>query len=171
MDAQSPNPIAKAFWQCTPALLAMAGVLVSLIPFGLVTHWLVFPALALTAVYFWAINQPSLLPPILIFLIGLAQDFLSGGPVGLWAFVYLVAYAGVLSQRSILFAQSFPMLWAGFLIVASIVGILVWLVGSFYYSQALNVMPIALQVLVTAMVYPVMNKIYAQVQNNINLAA
>ena len=171
MDTQTSNPVAKTLWQCTPSILAILGVLISLIPFGLISHWLVFPALALTAVYFWAINQPSLLPPLLIFLIGLTQDFLSGGPIGLWAFVYLVAYASVLSQRSILFAQPFPMIWAGFLIVAMIVGVLVWTVGSFYYSQPLNVMPIALQVLVTAVVYPVMSRIYTHVQSNINMTA
>lgn len=171
MEAQSPNQIAKAFWQCTPGMIALIGVLLSLIPFGLVSHWLVFPALALTAVYFWAINQPSLLPPAVIFMIGLAQDFFSGGPVGLWALVYLVAYASVLSQRNILYSQPFAVLWGGFLILSLVVGVLIWLVGSFYYSQVLNVGPIALQVLSTSLVYPIMSKIYSQVQTNISIAS
>ena len=171
MDAPNSNPIEKMLWQCAPGLLALICVLISLIPFGLVTHWLVFPALTLTAIYFWAINQPSLLPPIVIFMIGLLQDFLSGGPIGLWAFVYLVAFAAVLSQRNILHAQPFPMLWAGFLMMALMVGVILWLVGSFYYSQALNVVPIMLQVVVTALVYPVMNRIFKSVQQNINTAA
>lgn len=167
MDGQTSSPVAKALWQCTPAALTLSCVLLSLVPFGLATHWLVFPALALTAVFFWAINQPSLLPPVFIFCVGLTQDFLTGGPIGLWAFVYLVAFGAVISQRNLLFSQPFPMLWAGFLLVTVLAGVLVWLVGSFYYSKALNVGPIALQSMITVLIYPLMNKIYRHVQNNI----
>lgn len=170
-NAQSSNPFAKALWQCVPTVIALVGVLISLIPLGLVSHWLVFPVLALTAVYFWAINQPTLLPPVLVFVIGLAQDLLSGGPIGLWAFVYLVAYAAILSQRNLLFALPFVMLWGGFLIVAMGAGVLVWMVGSFYYSQVLSFSPIALQVAATALIYPLMSKIFSHVQTNINVVS
>ena len=53
----------------------------------------VVPALALVAVYYWAVHRPSLMPAWVVFLIGLFQDLLSGGPVGVGILSLLLVFA------------------------------------------------------------------------------
>ena len=57
------------------------------------------PAFTLMAVYHWTIYRPDLLPPIGLFAIGLAQDLLTGAPIGVGALMLLLARGAVLRYR------------------------------------------------------------------------
>jgi len=50
------------------------------------------PLLPLITLFIWSVRRPNFVSPAVIFLVGLVQDLLSGGPMGVWAFAYLVAF-------------------------------------------------------------------------------
>ncbi|MCB1531751.1 MAG: rod shape-determining protein MreD [Alphaproteobacteria bacterium] len=72
----------------------------------------------LMALYYWSIYRPTLLPRWLVFVLGCVTDFLSGFPIGVHAFLYLLVQWITGEQRKFLTAQPFIMLWLGFLIVS-----------------------------------------------------
>jgi rod shape-determining protein MreD len=74
-----------------PALLAMLLVMLVNMPVSLTGGLIPAPALALGCVYFWVLVRPDLMPPLVVLLIGLLEDLLSGGPPGLWAAGFLAA--------------------------------------------------------------------------------
>src|SRR6185312_3601712 len=75
-----------------PLLLAIGLVLLVNLPVSLTGRLLPAPVLALAAVYYWVLVRPDLMPPPAVFIVGLLEDVLSGGPPGLWAAGFLAAY-------------------------------------------------------------------------------
>ena len=66
----------------TPSLIAVALVIVSVLPLHIPSYSPVIPSLALMAVYYWVLHRPDLLPAIAVFLVGILHDILTGGPLG-----------------------------------------------------------------------------------------
>ena len=66
-----------------PFVSTMVCVLLSMVPFGLSSTVLAPPSFALIAVYLWTLMRPDLMPSWSVFLLGIFQDLLWGGPVGL----------------------------------------------------------------------------------------
>lgn len=89
----------------------------------------------LMAVYYWSIYRPALIPPWLIFLIGLLLDLLSGLPLGLNAAIFLLCRMAVTDQRRFLASQNFVMLWIGFTLVHICFVLAQWLVFSLIHRQ------------------------------------
>jgi rod shape-determining protein MreD len=92
-------------WIGVPALISLALTIAFAAPlriFGLAAPEPVFPvALA----FAWALVRPSLLGPLVLLLLGLFQDLFWGGPMGLWAISFLLAYGLALLGRSLMVGQ------------------------------------------------------------------
>ncbi|MEI6984521.1 MAG: rod shape-determining protein MreD [Rhodospirillaceae bacterium] len=102
--------------------LAPVAVTLMLVLFGMVPLYLpgydrVAPCLALMSVYYWAIHRPDLIGPSMAFAIGLLQDMVAGTPLGLTALVLVLCHLVVVYQRSFFLANSFVMLWVGFVFI------------------------------------------------------
>ncbi len=65
----------------------------------------------LMTIYYWGIYRPTLIPAWLVFIAGCIMDFLSGFPIGLNAFIFLVVQWSVIDQRRFLMGQSFLVVW------------------------------------------------------------
>jgi len=105
LEPYSPTPASRAgriFTIVAPFVMGLVCVLLSFVPFGRIVGSSLTPAFVLMAIYYWAIVRPEMFPPIAVFTVGLIFDLLSGGIIGLWAFVYVVTYAVVISQRLLL---------------------------------------------------------------------
>ncbi|MBT4710871.1 MAG: rod shape-determining protein MreD, partial [Alphaproteobacteria bacterium] len=100
-----------------PGLVTFVAVLLTVLPLGIPFAAVVTPFLSLMAVYYWSIYRPDLLPPAAVFVLGVLQDILTGGPVGLLALVLLLVQALAVSQRRILLGQAFSVEWAGLLLI------------------------------------------------------
>lgn len=50
------------------------------------------PSLPLIALYIWSVRRPWFVSPPVLLLVGLLQDLLSGGPMGVWALAYLIGF-------------------------------------------------------------------------------
>lgn len=112
------------------------------------------PPLTLMAVFYWAIHRPDLLRPIVVFLIGLLQDLLSGLPLGLSALVFTLAYWAVLTQRRFFLGNSFLLLWWGFGMVAFAAAAVQWIVYSLSFVTVLTVRPVLFQAMLAIAIFP-----------------
>ena len=91
------------------------------------------PFFVLMAIYYWAIYRPTLIPPAMVFVIGVLLDFLAGFPIGLHAILLLVVQWAVRDQRVFLMGQPYVMVWIGFVLVCSLFSCAEWL---FFWSYA-----------------------------------
>jgi rod shape-determining protein MreD len=102
-----------------PAATAVFAAILGLLPVPIPGYAALTPAFALMAVYHWSVYRPDLLPPSLLFAVGVAQDLVTGATVPASALVLLLARAGVLHYRRHFVGRPFPFVWAGF---AALVG-------------------------------------------------
>ena len=137
-----------------PTLSAFLCVLLAAIPYGIPQLGTVMPWLGLMPIYYWSIHEPRYMPYWVAFLIGLWQDVLTGGPLGLFALIFVLVRHFVVSQRLVFFKKPFLVGWWGLALVAIIAAAGGWLVASVYSGSVLAVSPFAVQIMLTIMVYP-----------------
>jgi rod shape-determining protein MreD len=97
-----------------PTLTMLVASFVSLAPVPLPGYTELTPAFALMALYHWTIYRPDLLPPVVLFAVGVGCDFLSGGPPGVMPLLFLLSRAAVLCCRRLFINRNFTLVWAGF---------------------------------------------------------
>ena len=143
--------LAKA---ATPTLLGFLGVLLLALPIRLAEGVVPTPLLPLVVVFFWSIYGPSYMPAASIFIMGLLQDLLMGGPLGLWPAVYLSTQYIVLSQRSYFIGREQKVVWIGFTFAAAGAALVLWLVMSLMSGALLPLGPLVYQMVATVALYP-----------------
>jgi rod shape-determining protein MreD len=109
---QPLNPLA---WLGAPALACVAASLVFAAPLEIAGFGLPRPVFALVPAFAWGVIRPSLVAPFLVVLLGLFEDLLTGGRLGLWPCALLSAYAVASFARPILTGQSFWTFWGWYL--------------------------------------------------------
>ena len=97
----------------TPSLIACALVILSVLPLHIPSYSSVVPSLALMAVFYWSLHRPDLLPAVAVFLVGILYDILTGGPMGVQAFILLVVYWVTGSQRQLFLVNRFSLSGGG----------------------------------------------------------
>jgi rod shape-determining protein MreD len=139
-----------------PFVTTLSFVIISVVPLHIPGFAVVTPSFALMAVYHWSIFRPDLLPPVAVFLAGLLLDLLNGTPyVGTSALSLLIVRSMLLSQRRLFADRTFPVLWAGFLLVAAAVTAFEWALLSALHSAALGPRPFIFQAVLTVASFPV----------------
>ena len=98
-----------------PFAFTLLLIMVGVIPLRLPDLSPIIPSLGLISIFYWGIYRPDLMPGWAVFLLGLVQDLLSGGPVGIYALIYLLLATAVGGQRRVLAAGSFTFVWTLFL--------------------------------------------------------
>ena len=146
----------------TPTALGLVGVLLLSSPIRLFEGAVPMPLLPLLVVYFWSIYSPSYLPSVSVFIIGMLQDLLLGGPLGLWASIYLFVQFLVLTQRSYFYGRDQTVVWMGFGVASALAALILWLVMSMMSGLILPVGKLALQVVATFAIYPVIAVLFAE---------
>lgn len=138
----------------TPTILGFFGVIILLLPIRFFEGYVPTPVLPLVVVFFWSIYGPNYLPPLSVFLIGLLQDLLTGGPLGLYAGVYLVTQFIVLSQRAYFLGREQKVVWIGFALAAAGASLILWLVMSLMSGVLLPISEQLIRMFATVMIYP-----------------
>lgn len=144
----------RLFKAAAPTLLGLIGVIILALPIRLFEGFLPTPVIPLVVVFFWSIYGPDYLPSLSVFFIGLLQDLLTGGPLGLWAAVYLAAQFIVLSQRPYFLGREQKVVWIGFAFAAAGASLILWLVMSLMSGVLLPVRALLFQMVATVMIYP-----------------
>lgn len=82
-----------------PLFCGLVGALIANVPVSVLGGAVPPPLLALIPVYFWCLVRPDLMTPAATFIIGVAEDILSGGPPGVWTLAFVLTYALIGRQR------------------------------------------------------------------------
>lgn len=170
LDPYTPTPAARAgriVMTVMPFVMGLICVLLSFVPLGRIFGTSVMPAFALMAIYYWGIVRPEMFPVYAVFLVGLVFDLLSGGPIGLWAFVYVLTYIIVLTQRFLIVNAPFSVFWLGFLVAAAFAGVVGWAAASLFYGTLLPARPIVWHLFVTVALYPLFSTIFGRIERRI----
>lgn len=164
MMKQTPLQKIDAYGRCImPALFAVLLVILSVTPMQIPGYAVIAPSFLLMSVYYWAIYRPDVMPFILVFLLGLFQDILSGGPPGLNAWILLVAFGLVVSQRRFFIGKSFPVIWWGFMLLAAGAGSLTWVLTAILSDTVVAPQPGIFAFLMSIAVYPILTLAFAAI--------
>jgi len=146
----------------TPMILGILGVIFLALPLRLLEGWAPTPIIPLVVVFFWSIYAPDYLPSVSVFFIGLLQDLLTGGPLGLWAAVYLATQFVVMSQRPYFLGREQKVVWLGFALAAAGASVMLWLVMSLMSGVLLPVGDLLGQMAVTVLIYPIFGMVFGE---------
>ncbi len=108
-------------------------------------------------IYYWSVYRPTLLPPILIFISGICLDFISGLPVGLSSFTFLVMNNVVSEQRLFLTGQPFMVVWLGFLAVGFATLLIQWFLFGLINFEWTPLQPVILAIISGVLLFPVIS--------------
>ncbi len=164
MSASYGNRFGSIFEAAIPLTTALLCVMLSMLPLGLSSGFTINPSFALMAIFYWALYRPDLMPPVSVFLVGIFQDLLSGSPAGFWAFVYLLVYAIVVSQRLFFIGKAFFAIWTGFGVIALFVGLVAWVIISLDVGMYLSPAPFIGQAIFSFVFYPVISRVFGGFQ-------
>lgn len=162
--------LTRFIWALAPGASILLCIFLMLLPYGQVAGQFVTPALTLIPIYYWTIHRPELLPPVLIFALGLLHDFAGAGPVGVWPVVYLITYAVTLSQRGELESLSMRFASAAFAGVALLGLLCGWFAYSIYMGGFVSVLPMIFQALTTALLFPIFGWLLMFIEGEIAVA-
>ncbi|NOX95594.1 MAG: rod shape-determining protein MreD [Alphaproteobacteria bacterium] len=154
-----------------PTLLGIFGVIILALPVRLFEGFVPTPIIPLVVVFFWSIYDPDFMPSVSVFFIGLLQDLLTGGPLGLWAAVYLVTQYIVLSQRAYFLGREQKVVWLGFAMAALGASMILWLVMSLMAGLMLPVRGLLYQMFATVMIYPFFGTAFGQLHRRVLVEA
>ncbi len=153
--------------QLFPFALTLALLLASLVPLPLPAYASVTPSFLVMAVYFWTLHRPDLMPPPAVFMLGLLQDFLTGGTLGIGAIVLLALSFATGSQRRFLGGALFVTVWAGFVVNAAGAAALTWLLNTLAAGAMFDPRPALFQYLLTVGLYPSLGWVLVRAQRAI----
>ena len=151
----------------TPSLIAGALVILGVLPLHIPSYSSVVPSLALMAVFYWSLHRPDLLPAVAVFLVGILYDILTGGPMGVQAFILLGAYWVTSSQRQLFLGKSFLVVWWGFMMIAATAAIVQWVLMSLIFGTLIVPLPAVFSFLQTVALYPLFAWIFVRVQRSL----
>jgi rod shape-determining protein MreD len=154
-----------------PLLLGLLGVIILALPIRLFEGAAPTPIIPLVVVFFWSIYAPAYMPSVSVFLIGILQDLLTGGPLGLWAAVYLVTQFVVMSQRSYFLGREQKVVWLGFALAAASASLMLWLVMSLMSGGLLPVGGLLAQMTTTVLIYPLFGIAFGEFHRRILVEA
>ena len=137
-------------------------IVIGMVPLGIPNFAPIMPALGVIAVFFWVVYRPDLMPAWAVFLVGLIQDLLGGGALGVGVFVLLVVYAAMAGQRRYLAQANFFLVWLVFLPVSAGAFALTWLFSSLIADVLLAPGPVTFQYLSTVAFYPCIAWLFLQ---------
>lgn len=139
----------------TPVLLTLLLVLINTVPLHISGFSRITPLLPIMAIYFWTIYRSELMPVYAVFLIGVLQDSLSGMPIGISAFVYVVIHWAVTSQHGFFLGKSFPIVWLGFCLISGAAMVATWFLFSLFHTSFVNPNAALFQYILTIAIFPI----------------
>ncbi len=136
-----------------PVFLGILGVLIGNFPVSFFGGLLPSPLFAFMPLYFWAMVRPDLMTPFWVFVLGVLEDLLSGGPPGVWAASFLAAYFLIDRQRDMLAGLSGITAIIGFAVSALAACASAYVIVSVYDWQILPLAPVMAELAMTVIAY------------------
>ena len=124
----------------------------------------VSPPLVLIALYYWSIHRADLLGSGSVFVIGVLHDILQDFPLGLSAFLFVAAHHLIVRNRRFFAGHSFFVMWAGFMLTIVSVMLANWLLLGLLRGQAVPILPVLTQILLTTALFPLPCLLFMRLQ-------
>jgi rod shape-determining protein MreD len=125
-----------------PIATTVLAAIISILPLRVPGYAALTPAFTLMAVYHW-------------FAVGLAQDLLSGAPVGVGALLLLLARAAVLRYRRHFINRTFPFVWTGFTLLAAGAMLALWALHCLLQLNFFDLRATVFRTVLTIAIFPV----------------
>ena len=139
-----------------PALSVLVAVLATAAPWGLPAEaTFILPLVVVMMVFCWRALPGTVFPAYLALLLGLLMDIVSGGPLGFWALMALIAASVGGRTPSLADSQDVNRLWLVWAGVAVLIAVISWLLGSLYFLHWIDLWPIALGAGASILLFPV----------------
>ncbi len=150
-----------------PSVVAVMMTLLSVIVWPLPYLGPVMPPLAFIALYYWSTHRPDLFPAGVAFAIGILNDIINDFPLGVSAFLFVLAHQIIWQQRRFFTGHSFFMLWSGFALAAGAMMICQWVLISLVQWQASPVLPVLIQTVLAILFFPLPCWVLIRLQRNL----
>ena len=121
--------------QTVPVVIMLLLALIGSMPLGAFHTFEIFPMLNIIVVFYWTVYRPDLVPPVILFLIGLIDDVVMGTPLGLMASVFVLLYGVTLTQRQFFIGKPFYVTWLGFSIISAFCICLIWVLVALFAGR------------------------------------
>jgi rod shape-determining protein MreD len=139
-----------------PALSVLFAVFAAAVPWGIPADaTFILPLVVVMMVFCWRALPGTVLPPYLAMLLGLLTDITSGGPLGFWALMCLIAATAGGRAQSLTDGRDVSRLWLVWTGVACLVAVIGWLLASLYFLRWIDWWPIAFGALASVVLFPV----------------
>ncbi|MFV3073432.1 rod shape-determining protein MreD [Niveispirillum fermenti] len=137
-----------------PLGITVVAMLIGMVPLHLPGYAPITAPFMLMSLFYWVIHRPDLLRPMVVFMIGLLHDLISGTPVGMTSLALILAYWLLITQRGFFLGRSFVMLWIGFALVASGAAAVQWTVFALMTASLLDARAVIVQSLLGVALFP-----------------
>ena len=114
----------------------------------------IFPMLNIIVIFYWTVYRPDLVPPFVLFLIGLIDDVVMGTPLGLMACVFVLLYGVTLTQRQFFIGKPFYVTWLGFSIISAFCICLIWVLVALFAGRLGIVITPFIKYTITLLLFP-----------------
>ncbi|MEI9889555.1 MAG: hypothetical protein WDN45_01990 [Caulobacteraceae bacterium] len=152
-------------WMGVPMLACMGATLVFAAPIRVFGLYPPEPAFAMVPAFAWAVLRPTVLAPLFLLLLGLFDDLVWGGRLGLWGLGLLVAYAFVLITRNMMSGQSRIMMWVWYAAAATACMASIYLAVRIVTGNSPNILAVAGQWLPTVLLYPLADRLISRFED------
>lgn len=152
-------------WIGIPVLACMGATLVFAAPIRVFGLYPPEPVFAMVPAFAWAMLRPSILAPLFLLLLGLFDDLVWGGRLGLWGLGLLVAYAFVLVTRSMMSGRSRGLNWAWYAAALTACMGAMWLAVRAITGNSPNILAVAGQWLPTVLLYPLADRLIGRFED------
>ena len=138
-----------------PALSVLFAVVATAVPWGLPADaTFILPLVVVLMVFCWRAIPGTALHPAGAAGLGLLADLLSGGPLGYWALMGLVAATVGRKPGSLRESRDVGTHWLIWALLATGLGVFGWLLASLYYLRWIDWWPIAFGAVTSVVLFP-----------------
>ena len=140
--------------QTVPVVTLLLLALIGCMPLGSFHTFEIFPMLNIIIIFYWTVYRPDLVPPVVLFLIGLIDDVVMGTPLGLMASVFVLLYGVTLTQRQFFIGKPFYVTWLGFSIISAVCICLIWVLVALFAGRLGIVITPFIKYTITLLLFP-----------------
>src|SRR6516162_4777733 len=163
-DTSAPQRADDPVARLLPIVTTLLATVISIQPAHIPGYAALTPAFTLMAVYHWTIYRPDLLPPLALFLVGIAQDLLTGVSPGVTALVLLLARTVVLRQRRHFVNRPFPFVWTGFTMLTGAAMLFFWTLHCLFDGALVDFRGTFSRAVLTISVFPIASFLMGRTQ-------
>lgn len=154
MAAGFQSALGRLAGNILPGVFTLFLILALRVPFSDSDAGIFIPLFGLCFTYFFRLHFPRSGRLWFIFVLGLLEDYLGGGTLGLTSLILLLVCALFERQRKVFIQGTFVSEIIIFTFFSLGISVLYWLLASLIKSEFLGILPFLVQGLVTAAVYP-----------------